>query len=239
MNLWQMIAAEKMSIFIQEFLPRSKINFVGSFLDQSTLDVFSDVDIKVSLLEVAPVNMKNLLTAVSENFNNGVLGYEVHNNDDNDVLRLCLDNGWRFDLTFVYPEPLKRNVTDASFLEKIEDTASSFWFGSSMVLIKLGRNDYLIATHLVLELCQFVIVIQMLVRDEQKKTNIHRSGDCEDVPILHSILSLKSRDTQNTKDDILNILFQAAECMDKISAKLIKCPYRTDKLRDLQNQLNL
>jgi len=138
----------------------------------------------------------------------------------------------------VAPEPLKRSVTDASFLEKIENTVNSFWFASSMVLIKLGRSDYLIAAHLVLELCQIVIVMQMFVRDEEKKTNIHRFGDCEDVPILHSIPLLKSRDNKSTQDGILNILFYAAKHMDKISEKFVKYP-RAEPLRDLQNQLNL
>jgi hypothetical protein len=235
MNLWQTIAAEKMSSFIQDFLPASKISFNGSLLDPNTIDVFSDVDMKVSLLTNALVNMKNLISAFSERVS-GVLGYEIHNNYDNDVLRMCLNNGWRYDLTFVYPEPQKRNAVDLSFLDKVENTVNSFWFASSMALVKLGRNDYLIAAHLALELCQLVIVMQMLVRDEEKKTNIHRFGDREDVPVLHSLLLLRSRDgfSENNKDEILNIIFHAAEHMEKISAPLVKHPSRTEILKEIQ-----
>jgi len=63
MSLWQAIAAEKVSNFIQDYLPMSEVSFVGSLLAPNTLDVFSDVDMKVSLSENAPVNMKNLLAA--------------------------------------------------------------------------------------------------------------------------------------------------------------------------------
>ncbi|MCL1862784.1 MAG: hypothetical protein FWF78_04360 [Defluviitaleaceae bacterium] len=45
------------------------------------------------------VDTKDLLADISDNFD-GIFGYKVHNNHDNDVMRLCLDNGWRFDLTF-------------------------------------------------------------------------------------------------------------------------------------------
>jgi hypothetical protein len=240
MKLWQTTAAEKMSNFIQELLPMSEVSFVGSLLDPDTMDIFSDADMKVSLPKNALVNMKSFISAVSEKIS-GVLGYEIYNNYDNDVLRMCLDNGWRYDLTFTYPEPQKRNGVDLSFLDKAEDTANSFWFASSMALVKLGRNDYLIAAHLALELCQLVIVMQMLARDDEKKTNIHRFGDGEDVPVLHSLLLLRSRDdfSQNSKDEILDIIFHASEHMEKISASIVKEPCRTDKLKKLRYQFNL
>jgi len=65
----------------------------------SIQNVFSDVDIKISLLNNVAVDTKDLLADISDNFD-GIFGYKVHNNHDNDVMRLCLDNGWRFDLTF-------------------------------------------------------------------------------------------------------------------------------------------
>jgi len=131
---------------------------------------------------------------------------------------------------------------DLSFLDKVENTVSSFWFTSLMALVKLGRNDFLIAAHHALELCQLVIVMQMLVRDEEKKTNSHRFGDGEDVPILYSLLSLKSRDdlSENMRSEILSIIFHVAKHMDGISAAVIPSYIsRSQTLSELCRQFNL
>ncbi|MCL2420527.1 MAG: hypothetical protein FWD03_01600 [Defluviitaleaceae bacterium] len=219
MNLWQTTAADKMAAFITDFFPASKVNFAGSMLDSSSLDVFSDVDMKISLSDNIAVNMEQLIKALSEQFH-GVFGYQVCTGDGDDLLRICFDNGWRFDLTFIYPLPPARQTADASFTNKINETVHLFWFLSSLILAKLGRKDFLIAAHLALELCQLSIVVQMLIRDEEMKTNIHRFGNEEDVPILHSLIC----DQDDTEHQILHMLFHAAGQMD-ITAKQLDDNY--------------
>ena len=235
-----MVAAQQMKSFIENYYPGSMVSFEGSILIPSDLDVFSDVDMKITLSKNTPVNMKELITALSERFNN-IFGYEIHNNSDADVLRVCFENGWRFDLTFIRPGPQAPQTEQPSFFDNIDATMNLFWFLSSMVLVKLGRKDYLIAAHLALELCQLNIVMQMLARDEDKKTHIHRFGDSEDVPVLYALTSLNSRRDRinNGKDEILKILFLSAEHMDKITAS-IKPGYifRLAKLNDLYKSLN-
>ena len=107
-----------------------------------------------------------------------------------------------------------------------------------MVLSKLGRKDYLIAAHLALELCQLVIVTQMMMRDNKKNTNIHRFGDEEDVPVLRSLLHLKgSADLTDgsAATDILSALFLAAEYMDKVSVELgLGYVVKSDRLREME-----
>ena len=127
MNLWQPLAANKMSDFLNEFLPVKEIAFTGSLLEPTTLDIFSDVDIKILLSENSSLSMKNLVKMLSERFDK-VFGFEVHNHDNSDVLRVCFENGWRFDLTF-NPRLQESQEADISFYEKTDKTIN---FGSSL-----------------------------------------------------------------------------------------------------------
>ena len=105
-----------------------------------------------------------------------------------------------------------------------------------MVLAKLGRGDYLTASHLALELCQLNIVMQMLVRDDRKRRAVHRFGDKEDVPIIHSLFNEKApKDLLkgNIENKILYALYQAAEQMDSMTAGL--CLGYASKTNTLRN----
>jgi len=230
MSLWQIDAANEMKEFLCGIIDADKIGLTGSKLEPASLDVFSDVDIEIHLPVNVAVDIKLLLRALAERFC-AIFGYEFHSSSDGYTLRICFENGWRFDLSFITPELGESRSGDDSFEDRVDAVINRFWFLSSMVLVKLGRNDYLIAAHLVLELCQLIIHVQMLMRDEAKKTDKHKFGDCEDVPILHSLVQKKKRDTE---DEILYILFQAAENMDKMSAKLeLGYHNRNNKLREL------
>jgi len=232
MTLWQPDAAEKMSNFLRDFLKSraychyhqhpdgiDDIKIYGSVKNPADLDIYSDVDMEITMLDNLPIDIKALLNAAADEFS-PVFGYEVISHSLKDAVRVCFENGMRFDLIFRYPsdkEPLiKEHSLEDSFLSKIADVANQFWFMASMVLAKLGRNDNLIAAHLVLELCQMVIVIQMLVRDNEKGTNIHRFGGGEDVPALHSPIHVPNRPHSKcrTVDAILTTLFSAAAHMD-------------------------
>ena len=222
MNLWHAEAAKKMTDFIKAYFPESETDIVGSLLAPGTLDICSDVDMKISLSGNTPVNMKELTEALSGHFC-PIFGCEVHHNPCSDVLRVCFANGWRFDLSFLYPQAQAAPEAAVSFLDRAESTVHGFWFLASMVLVKLGRNDFLIAAHLALELCQLHIVLQMLMRDAEKGTGIHRFGDGEDVPVLRSLMSRGGccDVPQNSKDAILDILFRVAEQMDASSAAVL------------------
>jgi hypothetical protein len=231
MNLWQTAAADKMAGFMKDILPISEVSFCGSVLEPNSLDIFSDVDMKIRLMDNAERNIMSIVETLSERFCN-IFGYEIHTHNDNDVLRVCFENGWRFDLTFIYPNPKEPPKAGISFLDNVDRTVNAFWFLSSMVLVKLGRKDFLIAAHLALELCQLNIVIQMLIRDEEKKADFHRFGDGEVVPVLRSLMP------QEDKNEVLSILFSAAEHMDKISATVYpKYVNRSDTLKALCRQL--
>jgi hypothetical protein len=146
----------------------------------------------------------------------------------------------RFDLTLIYSEKKPTvNAKADSFREKVNRTVNQFWFIAFMVLVKHGRGDYLIAAHLSLELCQLIVVLQMLARDNAKNTEIHRFGDKEDIPVLHGLLELKSicgLSKKDSGDEIIGILFYAAEQMDNMLKHWITdTKYNSGKLKRLQS----
>jgi len=211
--MWQIKAAQDMKNFLSEFLNVERMTLKGSVLDPNLLDIYSDVDMEIHLLESAELDIAVLIAELCQQFN-PVFGYEAHYQDDCAVLRICFENGQRFDLTIFCNSVKKIGIN--SFATGIDVMANQFWFASSMVLTKLGRKDYLIASHLTLGLCQTVIVIQMMLRDNEKCTNIHRFGDAEDVPVLESLMLGKG----GTRGKILEILFYAVKCMDEICIQL-------------------
>ena len=235
MYLWQIEAAKKLTDFLQGFPKVKETALKGSLLDENSLDIFSDVDIVIHLSDNSALEYKTLLEGLSEGFS-GVFGYQLHSSQKEDVIRICLENGWRFDLSFLYPGIKGARAEDDSFAGKTDSLINSFWFVATMVLTKLGRKDYLIAGHLALELCQQLIVLQMLRRDDVTKTDIHRFGSGEDVPVLHSLLRLNAHD-KGMEEIILDILFAAAGHMDAACAELYKSPEKSSRLLEIKHSL--
>jgi len=223
MALWQMDAAKKMEELLSGFLVIESLSYSGSLLEPNTLDAFSDVDMVIRLSTNAALDQKRLLCIISDQLC-GVFGHELFLGDTKDTLRICLENGWRFDLTFAYPMPKKTEFRDVSAEDRIDSVIHPFWFAAAMVLAKHGRKDHLVAAHLALEMCQLTIVVQMLVRDKTKRTDRHRFGDGEDVPILRSLARMEG--------GILDLLYQAAEQMDTLCELFaLGYPKRTGQLR--------
>ena len=211
--MWQIRAAQDMKKFLSQFMNAEKIVLKGSVLDSNLLDIYSDVDMEIHLPESAELDITMLIAELCQQFN-PIFGYEAHCHDDCAVLRICFENGQRFDLTIFCGSVKKIDIN--SFADGIDVMVNQFWFTASMVLTKLGRKDYLIASHLALGLCQTVIVIQMMLRDNEKCTNIHRFGGAEDVPVLESLVLGEG----GTKEKILSLLFHAAKRMDEICIQL-------------------
>ena len=236
MNLWQIKATEEMTAFLQNYLNIEKIDLIGSMTDRSLLDEFSDVDMEIHLNDCASLDIRKLLNAMSEQ-QFEIFGYEKYYFDDKSVLRVCFENGWRFDLTFLYPKQRECFVEEETQIAKIESTINQFWFISVLVLVKLGRKDNLIAAHLALELCQLIIVLQMHLRDTAKSTDFHKSGENEDVPILHALTQTSEVSSKNIEDEIIEILYHSAEHMETVSAPFARGVKQTDKLREIHNKL--
>ena len=221
MNIWQNVRIEKMISVLRAALNPEKIEIKGSMLNLDSIDKFSDVDLNVLLKDTYIFDIDMLILTLSSEIG-VILGYQLIDNKDHDVFRVCFEKGWRFDITIKYYAK-KQCLEKDSFENTIEKIINEFWFISSWALMKIGRNDYLVATHLALELCQINIVIQMLERDNKKGTNIHRFGEKESVYIPsiadESIPVVLADETAN---EIMGIIFQASKRMDGISTKLMK-----------------
>jgi Streptomycin adenylyltransferase len=63
-------------------------------------------------------------------------------------------------------------ATEARFLELVRD----FRFKSMLAVYKVVRNDLLIALHLTQDLIRDCCVLEMMLRDRETGTNIHRHG---------------------------------------------------------------
>jgi predicted nucleotidyltransferase len=222
MEIWQHEAAKKITRFIGKFYKTIKIECTGSILTPEKLDAYSDVDMEVYLSNENTVDMAAFINVLYKQFET-IFGYEIHRHDKKDLLRICFMNGHKYDLSFIYPNAKTHEPGEESFEIKTEYVVNQFWYAASQVLVKLGRGDYLVAAHLALELCQLIIVLQMLERDYVKNTNIHRRGDRENVPILHSVHRLKQPGglpEKNSPGDITDILFTAAGQMDETASSM-------------------
>lgn len=105
--------------------------------------------------------------------------------------------------------------------EVFKNMANNFWFKGVVAIAKISRGDYLISSHLALEMAQDCIVLQMMLRDREKGTNIHRFGWKENVEILSNIKDLG--EFQPPKD-IIKIIESSSIIFDKL-AKLYSTKY--------------
>jgi len=219
--LWQIDASKKMVNVLNKVLLIDDVVIGGSVESPAELDIYSDVDIKIILLDNTRINIKNVLDAIATEFA-PVFGFEVISHTRKDAIRVCLENGMRFDLIIRYPNDKEPMSEDDTFSQKVDGVVNQFWFLASMILVKLGRRDNLIAAHLSLELYQLVIVVQMLVRDNAKDTNIHRFGDSEKIPSLHTLSCIAAPFSLScdTADKVLAMLFSVASEMENELARL-------------------
>lgn len=162
-------------------------------VERSYHDRFSDVDIKVNM----SVGHEELISPVpyfQKHFSrlrlgNEVLGCSFSKNETAEVLRLCMNSGFRMDLLCTVDEDdgkgklkgrdkIKDRIEDKA-REGEAEKADNFWFIAVQALGKLYRRDYLIADHLVHMLLMETLVLQMEERDRRLNTNIHRYGGAE------------------------------------------------------------
>ena len=71
-----------------------------------------------------------------------------------------------------FQEPIFEGVPERNVAEIVD----AFWYKASLATAKIVRNDLLVALHLALDLIRDCLVIQMLLRDKELGTNIHRVG---------------------------------------------------------------
>ncbi len=128
---------------------------------------WSDVDIGLTLS--GPVSLAELLPPPAR-----VWAVDRQVGDRQSSWRLILADGRRLDLAVTGPGQLTGTdpVTDA--------TANEARFVAAQAVVKYGRGDLLIGSHLTLELAQLCLVQAMLLRDRDEGTASHRFGTSRD-----------------------------------------------------------
>jgi hypothetical protein len=237
----------------------------GSLADDDVLaDVWSDIDAKVILADHA-VDRYFASTDWLVPFGR-LVGLERHASPAVKTLRVCLEGFQRFDLVFVAesalrtsappllqqpcrvlwsrlpdleahiaprpPAPAYRDVTG----EDIARMADPFWFKAAVAITKVARNDLLIGAHLALDLARECLVLQMMRRDREKRTTIHRTGGWGND--LIDQLALDGQ--QPAAQKILDLIQWSGETFDALAAELApayapRAPYlrpALDRARD-------
>lgn len=101
--------------------------------------------------------------------------------------------------------------------EELEGMINAFWFKVATAIAKVVRNDLLIAFHLALDLARDSLVLQMIRRDREKKTTIHRSGGWGNE--LVNRFSFDRREIANI--EILNFVELNCKIFDELALDLL------------------
>ena len=187
-------------------------------------DMYSDIDINLHI-KLNPDDYNGFGTIYADNmrrlgFENDILGL-LHNRLENkgELIRVCKTNGMRFDLA-IYPvcveaAPALPHTDLRTSVEK-ED---KFWFIAIQALGKLMRKDHLIAAHLAHEIIQEGLILQMILRDKEYNTNIHRFGYAEKLDYLDVIRQDEvpfGRTQDETFNYISELLYSAIKSFDRL-----------------------
>lgn len=161
---------------------------LGSARQPELLDRWSDID--VGLVLSGPVALSSLLPA-------GVTVWALDRQSSGvrSTCRVVLTDGRRVDLVVAAAEEFERAggrcaysdgrpqatstgtllVADAS-----DASVNEARFIAAQAVVKYGRGDLLIGSHLTLELAQLCLVQAMLLRDRDEGTTSHRFGTARD-----------------------------------------------------------
>ncbi len=101
--------------------------------------------------------------------------------------------------------------------DEIEKLINTFWFKAALAIVKVARNDLLIGLHLALDLTRDCLVLQMIRRDQEKRTTIHRQGGWG-----NELVAGFSWDSQaSSGEGILNLIQMSGEIFDELAAALL------------------
>lgn len=189
----------------------------GSQLEPNSLDYWSDIDVHIVLCSTehfSPLAFINFLHQLGT-----IQALEYFQNEEKFQVRAVLKTAAkieRLDLTIYHNEylpkfaPSRHQVIYQAQADLITSSAPikllslpkdwgdapKTWFLLYECAKKLGRNDYLIGLHLLLEALQNLLVLKMVERDQKKGTNIHRFGEGPEVLQLFDLQDLNKESGQ-------------------------------------------
>ena len=118
------------------------------------------------------------------------------------------------DISNLLPNPIFVDVPQGD----ITEIGETFWLKASVAIAKTMRYDLLVALHLALDLSRDCLVLQMLRRDQEHGTNIHRIGGFgNDV-----ILRLLAKATLSPRQAILALINRSIQVFDELYVALVQ-----------------
>lgn len=100
--------------------------------------------------------------------------------------------------------------------EQIAALADAFYFKAAAAITKVARNDWLIGAHLALDLARDALVLQMIRRDREKRTTVHRTGGWGNEIVDR----LTWDERPSAGDGILALIHRSSEIFDELAADL-------------------
>lgn len=226
-TLFSLPETQKISIKNIEIFSASDDESLKRAVGECYHDKFSDVDINIEInisnddFESDGAIYADCLDRLGLASNNiGVSHYTTP--DRIEVIRLCKDNGMRFDLIISTTRSDDYQSLPHGYRDVNLDKCDNFWFTAVQALGKLMRNDYLISSHLAHNLLQEGLVLQMIKRDEEKKTDFHRYGDKEDLTYLNCIPNSETpfiRPGDDIYNHIAHLIYSAVKSYDELNQK--------------------
>lgn len=185
----------------------------GSRTNPSSVDRWSDIDVKIVLQEGQEVD-QNFIELLLKNIGT-LIGKQTLIGEKEIVCRVVLQTHLTGDIEMI-DFTLAKNLRGKRVIECKADLTDQeeqvFWFRLFLSAIKWMREDHLIGTHLLLDNLQILLEMEMRKRDERKQTNIHRFGDGENVKELLALAQLQWK----KKSQIANYLCAIGEQYDRM-----------------------
>ena len=243
---WHTTALERLSRYFERDPDARAVVVSGSLAaDDVQVDEWSDIDIKVVLADHA-VDRYFISMAWLEPFGH-IIGLEKYENPRVKTLRVCLEGYHRFDFVFVaesvlgegfqFRQPCKVLWTKLPDLdtyiapqialpkpspitgEEIVRIADAFWFKATVAIGKVARNDLLIAAHLALDLARDCLVLQMMRRDREKGTTVHRTGGWGNE-LIGDLFGNWEHNGETSAIHVLDLIQWSGETFDTLAADL-------------------
>jgi hypothetical protein len=101
--------------------------------------------------------------------------------------------------------------------EEIERKVNEFWFKAAQAIVKVVRKDMLIGLHLALDLVRDSLVLQMMRRDREKRTVVHRIGGWGNE--LATRFAWGGQ--EGTGVEVLSLIGVSCEVFDELASELL------------------
>lgn len=234
---WQTEALAQLSRRLEADPDVKALVVTGSLVDGKEVDVWSDIDLKIVLADDAVERYFASVTWLEPL--GRPIGVERHVTPPIKTLRVCLDDLRRRVDVSLMPESnvllsepadilwsrmpgLERHIAPVTLApptlepQDIARMAEGFWFRVASAVAKVVRNDLLIGMHLALDLVRDCLVLQMIRRDREFNTTIHRTGGWGNELVAEIAFDVRG----DAPEEILDLIAWSCRTFDELAGDL-------------------